>query len=83
MCENCPPTLTGSSCNELLTCDDMPCQNGGNCSDQGGVVSCNCMAGFSGVMCEAMFPLEGGTRALHTLPHFPNLLLYIIILYNL
>ena len=83
VCENCPPTLTGSSCNELLTCDDTPCLNGGNCSNQGGVVSCNCMAGFSGVMCEAMFPLEGGTKALHALPHFPNLFMYIIILYNL
>ena len=52
-CEDCPPNLTGVNCERLLTCNDMMCRNGGICSDIGGVVRCNCSAGFTGLTCEA------------------------------
>ena len=52
-CENCPPDRTGTNCEMMLTCDDVTCQNGGTCSDSGGVATCSCQAGFTGLMCES------------------------------
>lgn len=44
---DCPPGFEGASC-ELLICDRLVCENGGNCVDG----TCNCAEGYSGVNCE-------------------------------
>lgn len=41
------------NCERLLTCEDVDCMNGGVCSDIGGVVTCNCSTGYTGLTCEA------------------------------
>ena len=51
-CENCPPNTTGMNCERYLTCADMVCMNDGVCLDVGGVVECNCSAGYTGLNCE-------------------------------
>ena len=51
-CENCPPRKTGMNCENHMTCNDVVCQNGGTCSEDMGVATCDCPVGFTGVMCD-------------------------------
>ena len=40
------------NCERPLRCVEGMCMNGGNCSDAGGVVTCNCLDGYAGPTCE-------------------------------
>lgn len=53
LCGDCPLNRTGPRCDILLTCDNMPCSNGGTCSESGGVFNCSCPAGYTGPTCES------------------------------
>ena len=52
MCQDCPLNRTGDNCDVLLTCDNMPCHNGGSCIENGGVANCSCTTGYTGLHCE-------------------------------
>ncbi|XP_059167199.1 uncharacterized protein LOC131949357 [Physella acuta] len=59
----CPEKFTGTLCEIKMrpTCDDIVCENGGVCRDDGTKVSCACPNGFSGKFCNDMEELiEGG-----------------------
>lgn len=52
-------TLSGDGCDASChaeepqnPCDTNPCQNNGQCSDNGGMASCVCQVGYTGVFCE-------------------------------
>ena len=38
---------------ELLTCDDVQCLNGANCTDEEGQFDCLCDFGYTGIYCES------------------------------
>ena len=40
------------SCTPTDPCEPNPCQNGGTCTDNGGVADCECALGYSGPSCE-------------------------------
>ena len=40
------------------TCEPNPCQNGGQCVEQGSSYKCLCKEGFSGTNCELSTGLE-------------------------
>jgi len=43
----------GTDCALLTDCGDEPCLNGGKCSDDGGMVTCDCTGtGFVGTVCQ-------------------------------
>lgn len=41
----------GGSAGEGGLCDPNPCQNGGDCSESGGVTTCDCAPGYEGPTC--------------------------------
>ena len=49
----CPPPYTGPRCSGTKTrCDEIPCRNGGNCTDQEDGFICDCdNTGYSGTYC--------------------------------
>ena len=51
----CPPTHTGSMCEQESNCESVPCYNGGTCSslDDGGY-GCRCSEGFDGDNCQLL-----------------------------
>lgn len=41
-----------TACGEVTSvCEDNPCENGGECTEAGAVVQCDCAPGFEGVRC--------------------------------
>ena len=36
----------------ITACTSNPCQNGGNCVENGNAYTCNCPVGYSGTRCE-------------------------------
>lgn len=58
--ETCVPTDDYYVC-VPFTCSQDICQNGGSCSDNAGMVMCECSSGFSGTYCETEAePIKGG-----------------------
>ena len=44
-------TMCTSLLSDIDYCADLPCQNGGNCTDAVNNYTCNCAAGYSGKNC--------------------------------
>ena len=58
---DCPSGYGGSLCVEL-SCDNLPCRNGGTCFVDNASVSCRCEEKYSGVYCESVSsPSAGAT----------------------
>ncbi|XP_050423737.1 protein crumbs isoform X2 [Adelges cooleyi] len=59
---NCTNEYEGQTCEQLklVTCNNMPCKNNGNCDDipdhlTGNNFTCSCMDGFLGATCDTAF----------------------------